>query len=43
VLKEVANTRVFATLDFRGTHEGNLEMDDTNKACMFDMFEAAVQ
>jgi hypothetical protein len=36
VLKEVANIKVFTTLDFWGTHEGNLEMDDTNEACMFD-------
>jgi hypothetical protein len=34
VLKEVANTKVFTTLDFCGTHEGNLEIDDTNEDCI---------
>jgi hypothetical protein len=41
VLKEVANTNAFTTLDFCGTHEGNLEMDDTNEDCiMFDVGQA---
>jgi hypothetical protein len=36
VLKEVANTKEFTTINFWGTHEGNLEMDDTNEVCIFD-------
>jgi hypothetical protein len=34
VLNEVANTKAFTTLDFCGTHEGNLEMDETNEDCI---------
>lgn len=41
VLKEVANTKVFTALDFWGTHEGNLEIDDMNEARMFDEADGA--
>lgn len=36
VLKEVVSTKMFTVLDFWGTHDGKLEINDTNEACILD-------